>query len=343
VLSFDALALDPGGDIFALAILSDRVHIAVVRLSPAGALRTGYGAAGFALLPENTAGDLLAIGSGQVLVSTAATSQQTGSTPALRRLRADGSVDPAYGGSGTVHPAGTRLVRAASGGVDVLSEFGDGGNRVTRLGIDGAVIRPTVTLRQGFGGGAFGAPARSPATVTFRPARAAGLGSFDVNAAVARPDGGLLLGGDAEVAVDDGGAGFVDSGSWGLESLRPDLSPDPGFGSRSGVSASLRLRHGSPRAAARRGSGVPISTGMTQRGEIEVRITARRGGRTITVANRTVVFLAATSARPLRIPVTLAGRRLLQRSGSVRVTVRGLATIVGGESRTLPRRSLTLR
>jgi uncharacterized delta-60 repeat protein len=343
--SLDAVGAEPGGDIFALGETSDGAHAALVRLSPSGAVRSGYGSGGIVTLPENTFGDLLPLGAGSVLALASQSSQNGPVAAAVRRYLPDGSVDRSYGQGGavTLHLADLfpRLLARPGGGSDVVASIAGGGAQIVRLDRQGAVSNPLHRVPQGFGGGSFSGPAHSKVSVTFSAQPAGQLPSFEAAAAAERPDGGLVLGGDAPISVDDGGAGVIESGSWGLQSLRPDLSLDPGFGTAQPVHASLRLRPGSAHTASRLGKGVPVSASLTNRGEIEVRITARRRHRTITVAHRTIVFLAATRTK-LRIPATRAGRQLLRRHPHERLTASARATIVAGESRRLHRSAVTL-
>jgi uncharacterized delta-60 repeat protein len=344
--SLNVAGAEPGGDIFALGETTGFAHTVLLRLSPSGVARPDYGNGGVVTIPENTFGDLLALGAGRVL-AVASNASQNGSGPAVvRRYLADGSVDLSYGNDGatTLQVAALypQLLARPGGGTDVFASIAGGGGQLARLDQQGLLSTPPYRVPQGFGGGSFGAPARGKVSVTFSPQRAGQLPSFEVAAAAERTDGGIVLGGDAAITVDDGGAGVIESGSWGLQSLRPDLTFDPGFGARQSVHASVRLRRGSAQTALRRTGGVPVSAALTDRGEIEVWITARRHGRTITVGHRTIVFLAATRAK-LRIPVTRAGRQLLHHDPHQRLTETARATIVAGESRRLDRHTLTLR
>lgn len=360
------VAADPGGDVFALGVATDALHDLLFRLSPTGVPRTTYGTGGVVTTAIDTSADVLALGAGRVLLLETDYPHRT-----IRRYLTDGSLDPTYGqagiaqfridgstdaangatGSGQNEANGLqppshgvadveaiedspRLLRGPGGGVDVVDV-----GAIARLGAGGALTRPVIQPPPGFGGGSF------ESTQTFGNVRLSlpaerPEGWFDVTGVAERPDGGLLLGGGTALVTFNGADSYY-SDTWALLSLRPDLSPDPSFGTPAKVRARLRMRPASTSFAAKIKGGIRVTAWLADRGDIVMRVTARRHGRTIVVADRTALFVAAGSAK-IRVKVTPAGARLLRHVRRQRVTIHGQVTLVGGEVRTLRPTSLTL-
>ncbi len=241
----------------------------------------------------------------------------------MLRLTAAGKPDAAFGEGGTTtygelsRGFAPQVLRTADGGLLVAAVGSRDGRRASQPALRILRVTPggehgaTVSVNPGFGGG-FASPHQST-----RVAPGLDQDGFLPGTLVQRPDGSFVLAGGVSVVRYTGEGQGSSIGLFAAAALTPALRLDRTFG---GPPAPARFRVSVPLQRANRKAELRrILVRVTASGPGLALLRVRDGRRRVLAQSLEPLYAAGSVT--VRIPLTAAGRSVLRRGRSVRVSV----------------------